>query len=239
MPRAMYGLALIGGLASTSLACNSDPPLDVAPSVDLSRFQGKWYEIARLPRTTQTDCHGTTAFYTQGSDGTLAFVNQCNVGSDTGPLKTVSMSAKIPDPAVSAKLALDIGGYTGDYWILEVGPNYEYAVVGHPSRLYFWILSRTPTLDPSTVSAVLERAQSNHFDTTQIQYTPQPPAGERVTAAGPVGDVPPVLQTGCSASAGTAAGATGWPFAFMVAAWCIRARARKGAPSSRRSAAPQ
>ena len=57
------------------------------------------------------------------------------------------MSATVPDPSAPAKLALDVGGYSGDYWILEVGPNYEYAVVGHPSRLYYWILSRTPTLD--------------------------------------------------------------------------------------------
>src|ERR1700722_19829904 len=200
MPRAMYGLALIGGLASTSLACNSDPPLDVAPSVDLSRFQGKWYEIARLPRTTQTDCHGTTAFYTQGSDGTLAFVNQCNVGSDTGPLKTVSRSAKIPDPAVSAKLALDIGGYSGDYWILEVGPNYEYTVVGHPSRLYFWILSRTPTLDATTLSGILSRAQDKHFDTSLLEFTPQPPAGERNTMDTPEGAVPESAHSTCAVS---------------------------------------
>jgi len=184
MTRTMRQFALATALACTAVACNAEPPLDVAQSVDLSRFQGKWYEIARLPRTTQTDCHGTTAFYSQGSDGTLAFVNQCNVGGPTGPLKTVSMSAKVPDPTVPAKLALDIAGYTGDYWILEVGANYEYAVVGHPSRLYFWILSRTPTLDPSTVSGVLERAQNNHFDMTQIQYTPQPPAGERVSQEG-------------------------------------------------------
>jgi apolipoprotein D and lipocalin family protein len=224
-------LLLMTALACAGVACTSDPPLDVASNVDLSRFQGKWYEIARLPRTTQTDCHGTTAFYKQGSDGTLAFVNQCNVGGASGPLKTVSMSAKVPDQAVPAKLALDVGGYTGDYWILEVGPNYEYAVVGHPSRLYFWILSRTPTLDPTTVQSVLDRAQSNHFDTTQIQYTPQPPPEDRASSDAPVGDVPPALQTGCSASAPPASGAEGWPVALVVAALATR---RRGAPGASR-----
>jgi len=230
MTRTMRQFALATALACTAVACNAEPPLDVAQSVDLSRFQGKWYEIARLPRTTQTDCHGTTAFYSQGSDGTLAFVNQCNVGGPTGPLKTVSMSAKVPDPTVPAKLALDIAGYTGDYWILEVGANYEYAVVGHPSRLYFWVLSRTPTLDPVTMQGVLDRAQSNHFDMTQIQYTPQPPAGERASSDTPVGDVPPPLQTGCSASSGTAGDGAAWPFALLVAA--IALRARRSAPAS-------
>ena len=226
MARAIGALAVALALASTSVACGTEP-LDVAQNVDLSRFQGKWYEIARLPRSTQTDCHGTTAFYTQGSDGTLALVNQCNVGDPTGPLKTVTMSAKVPDPTVPAKLALDVGGYTGDYWILEVGPNYEYAVIGHPSRLYLWILSRTPTLDPVTVQSVLARAQNNHFDTTQVQYTPQPPAGERASSDTPVGDVPPALQTGCSTAPGAPAdAAVGWSIALIAAATTLRARKR-------------
>src|SRR5450755_2077241 len=178
-------------------ACQSDPPLDVAPSVNLSQLQGKWYEIARLPRTTEVDCHGTTAFYTQAPDGSLSLVNQCNVGSATGTLQTVSMTATVPDSSVPAKLALDVGGYTGDYWILEVGSNYEYAVVGHPSRLYLWILSRTPTLDATVMGGILSRADSEHFDTTQLEYTPQPPAAERDALTSPEGSVPAAPRTGC------------------------------------------
>jgi apolipoprotein D and lipocalin family protein len=228
---AVWRLSLLAALTCAAAACSSDPPLDVASNVDLSRFQGKWYEIARLPRTTQTDCHGTIAFYTQNTDGTLAMVNQCNVGSTAGPLNTVTMSAKVPDQTVPAKLALDVGGYTGDYWILEVGSNYEYAVVGHPSRLYFWVLSRTPTLDPSTMQGVLDRAQTNHFDTTQIQYTPQPPPGDRASADAPVGDVPPPLQTGCSAAAGPSTGGGAWLVALIALG--AAARSRAGAPWSR------
>jgi apolipoprotein D and lipocalin family protein len=223
---ALWMLPLLATLTCAAAACSSDPPLDVASNVDLSRFQGKWYEIARLPRTTQTDCHGTTAFYTQGSDGTLALVNQCNVGSVGGPLKTVTMSAKVPDQTVPAKLALDVGGYTGDYWILEVGSNYEYAVVGHPSRLYFWVLSRTPTLDPATMQGVLDRAQSNHFDTTQIQYTPQPPPDDRASADAPVGDVPPAMQTGCSASPGRSNGNEAWLMALIALTVAVRGASR-------------
>ena len=183
-------------------ACQSDPPLDVAPSVNLSQLQGKWYEIARLPRTTEVDCHGTTAFYTQAPDGSLSLVNQCNVGSATGTLQTVAMTATVPDSSVPAKLALNVGGYTGDYWILEVGSNYEYAVVGHPSRLYLWILSRTPTLDATVMSGILSRADSEHFDTSQLEYTPQPPAGERNTLSTPEGSVPAPPHTGCAVASG-------------------------------------
>jgi apolipoprotein D and lipocalin family protein len=191
-------LALL--IATSVVACQSDPPLEVAPQVDLSQLQGKWYEIARLPRTTEADCHGTTAFYTQAADGSLGLVNQCNIGSPTGKLQTIAMTATVPDNAVPAKLALDVGGYTGDYWILEVGPNYEYTVVGHPSRLYFWILSRTPTLEADVLSGILTRAQGKHFDTSALEYTPQPPAGERNTLDTPQGSVPAGPHAGCAFS---------------------------------------
>src|SRR5580704_8643219 len=173
---ALLALVLAALPAASLVGCGSSgPPLDVAPNVDLSQFQGKWYEIARLPRSTQAGCNGMTAFYTLGSDGSLGLVNQCNLGSATGQLYTVSMTATVPNASVPAKLALTVGGFTGDYWILEVGANYEYAVVGHPSRAYWWLLSRTPSLDASTTQAVIARATSSDFDMSQIQYTPQPP----------------------------------------------------------------
>ena len=191
--------AVLVGTGAGTTACANEP-LDVASSVDLQHFQGKWYEIARLPRSTQKDCFGTTAFYSAPSAGGMQFVNQCNVGSMGGPLDTVTMSATVPDPSTPAKLALDIGGYSGDYWILDVGPSYEYAVVGHPSRLYLWILSRTPTLDPATTETLVAHAKDQHFDTSQLIFTPQSTEGERVSAPGPVGPVPPALATGCAVS---------------------------------------
>jgi hypothetical protein len=96
-----------------------------------------------------------------------------------------------------------VSGFSGDYWILEVGSNYEYAVVGHPSRSYLWILSRTPTLDATTTQAILDRAQANQFDTSRIEYTPQPTTGERVSSDTPIGSIPPAMSTGCSISRGT------------------------------------
>ncbi len=212
-------LTLLVAVASLAIGCGSEPPLDVASSVDLTRFQGKWYEIARLPRTTQTDCYGTTAFYAPGANGTLNFVNQCNVGSATGPLTTVSMVASVPDTTVPAKLTLDVGGFTGDYWILEVGQDYEYAVVGHPSRAYLWILSRSPTLDSTTMQGVLGRAQDNHFDTSRLLYTPQPPGAERVALDTPEGTVPQAVHTGCSLSPETRdQGASGCMGLFVLTA---------------------
>ncbi|MES1174546.1 MAG: lipocalin family protein [Myxococcales bacterium] len=202
----------------TPLGCQSEP-LEVAPNVNLSQLQGKWYEIARLPRTTEANCHGTTAFYTQAPDGSLSLVNQCNVGSATGKLQTIAMTASVPDTAVPAKLALNVGGYTGDYWVLEVGSNYEYAVVGHPSRLYFWILSRTPTLGADVLSGILDRAKAAHFETDALEYTPQPPAGERNDLSAPQGDVPePPHSTCATAAPGARVGYSSLPLLALVGA---------------------
>src|SRR5215471_19685917 len=128
-------------LAATFVGCYDDaPPPEVARAVDLKRFQGTWYEIAKLPRLTETNCTGTVATYSMRSDGDLEMKSECRVDSLTGPTKSISAKAKVPDRAVPAKLALDIGGFYGDYWILEIGDSYEYAVIGHPSREYLWIL---------------------------------------------------------------------------------------------------
>lgn len=212
-------LAALLLLACAVGGCGGSEPLDVAANVDLQQFQGKWYEIARLPRTTQTDCYATMAFYSAGSGGGLHFVHQCNVGSLDGPLDTVTMSASVPDPSVPAKLAVNVSGFLGDYWILDVGPNYEYALVGHPSRLYLWLLSRTPVLDTATTQALVTKAQGLHFDTSQLVSTPQATEGARVSSPGPVGDVPPALTTGCGIGAGVLGASA--PSERWGAAWVL------------------
>jgi apolipoprotein D and lipocalin family protein len=151
------------------------PPPDVAPVVDLERFAGKWYEIAKLPRLTETECTGTVSTYRIQGDGDLQMNSECHVRALDGELKTMTANLKVPDRATPAKLALGISGFYGDYWILEVGADYEYAVIGHPSREYLWVLSRTPTLAPATMSAVLKRAKAQQFAVERLEYTVQAP----------------------------------------------------------------
>ena len=122
----------------------------------------------------------------------------------------------VPDSSVPAKLALNVGGYTGDYWVLEVGTNYEYAVVGHPSRLYFWILSRTPTLGADVLAGILERAKSAHFETDALEYTPQPPAGERNDLSTPQGEVPEPPHSTCAMSPAGAGAGHGSPLGLAL-----------------------
>jgi apolipoprotein D and lipocalin family protein len=148
----------------------------VVDGVDLQRFQGSWYEIAKLPRLTQADCTGTTARYDLQSDHELVVTNACYLGDLTGPRRQVVAAARVPKPEVSAKLSVEFGGYFGDYWIIDLDRDgYRYAVVGHPARQYLWILSRTPTMDSATLAPLIERASQKGFDVSRLEYTKQGP----------------------------------------------------------------
>jgi apolipoprotein D and lipocalin family protein len=176
-------------------ACDDNPPLDVA-NVDLGRFQGKWYEIAKLPRATETGCEGTTATYRLKPDGKLDLQSECQVD---GVTRRMIAEAIVSDPETPGKLSLDIGGFYGDYWILEVGKNYEYAVVGHPTRSYLWILSRTPTLPEGDLTSILDGARKRQFDVSRLEYTVQ--TGETTSSDPAPASIPP-REYGCTIASG-------------------------------------
>jgi apolipoprotein D and lipocalin family protein len=167
--------ALLALILAAVAACNEEP-LDVVEGVDLQRFQGEWYEIAKLPRVTQADCTGTTARYELKSNRELVVTNACRLGNLAGSRRQVVAAARVPDPAVPAKLSVEFGGFFGDYWIIDLDRDaYRYAVVGHPTRQYLWILSRTPAMDAASLAPILERAKGRGFDVTRLEYTKQTP----------------------------------------------------------------
>lgn len=151
------------------------PPLDTVDSVDLTRYAGLWYEIASYPAPFQAGCTGTTAEYTLLDDGRVRVVNMCNKGSLDGPVDRIEGTARVPNPAESAKLKVKFFPlFEADYWIIDLGPHYEYAVVGEPSRRFLWILSRTPTLDEATYEGILSRAADLGYDPDKLVSTLQP-----------------------------------------------------------------
>ena len=149
-------------------------PLETVGHVDLRRYTGVWYEIARLPQKFEKSCVGVTATYEINSDGNLDVLNSCRVDSLGGRLKTARGTAKVVDAQSNAKLKVTFfWPFYGDYWILELGPNFEYSVVGSPDRAYFWILSRTPSLPNTIVNGILTRFSAKAFDLSGIYRTPQ------------------------------------------------------------------
>lgn len=164
---------LAGGLAAALFgACHArrpEPDLPVVPKVDLARYAGVWHEIARYPHRFQQDCYASQATYTPRSDGRIDVLNECRQGAPDGPRRTAEGVAAVADPTTNAKLRVSFfWPFYGDYWVIDLGPEYEYAVVGHPSRKYLWILSRTPTLPPATYEAILARLRAVGYDTDKL-----------------------------------------------------------------------
>ena len=153
------------------------PPLNTVPAVDLKRYLGTWYEIASYPQYFQRGCVASTATYTLRADGRIDVLNQCRDESFDGRLRQAEGVAWIVDPSESeAKLKVRFfWPFAGDYWIIELDPDYAYAVIGHPSREYLWILSRTPTLQSDRYAHVLERIKAHGYTLDRLNRTPQPP----------------------------------------------------------------
>ncbi len=148
-------------------------PLETVAKVDLKRYTGRWYEIARYPNRFERKCDGNvTADYTQRADGKISVVNTCT----TRDGKTAQSKgwAKIVDPKSDAKLKVTFfWPFFGDYWILELGPQYDYVVVGEPSRKYLWILSRTATMDDRLYAEVTGRLAAKGYDAGKLERTRQ------------------------------------------------------------------
>ena len=146
---------------------------EVETNFELLRFQGRWFEIARIPRDHDADCHDTVADYRLTSSQRLDLTHTCFAGSATGTKREFRAVASVDDPSVPAKLSLQIGLYAGAYWVLDVGDAYDYAVIGHPSRTMLWILARKPELDATTWNKAVGVAQERGFAVGLLQRTPQ------------------------------------------------------------------
>lgn len=151
-------------------------PLDVVDEVDVERYMGKWYEIARYPNWFQgADCVATTAEYTLRDDGKVRVVNQCRRGGLDGPIESIEGTARVVDEATNAKLKVGFfGPFEGNYWIIDLDEDYQWAVVGEPSRTFLWILSRTPTMDDETYEAITSRLPQKNYDPERLLKTLQP-----------------------------------------------------------------
>jgi apolipoprotein D and lipocalin family protein len=143
--------------------------LEVVPHVDLEKYLGKWYEIAHLPFRFEDDCTDITATYGLSKDGNVSVLNEC---LRDGKLKQAKGKAKVADKNTGAKLRVTFfWPFSADYWIIDLGKDYDYAVVGTPNRKYLWILSRTPQMDDKLFSQLIESAKSKGFDVTNLIKT--------------------------------------------------------------------
>lgn len=154
--------------------------LATVSSVDLKQYSGKWFEIARYPNKFQKQCVGnTTATYTQKTNGKIEVVNEClkkdgTVDKAVGEAKVVkdSNNSKL-EVRFAPKFLSFISAVWGDYWIIDLDENYQYAVIGDPKREYFWILSRKPEMSDAQYQEILRRAEAKGFNPAKVFKTPQ------------------------------------------------------------------
>jgi apolipoprotein D and lipocalin family protein len=144
------------------------PPAQIAPpptvaKVDLARYMGDWFEIARLPNPFQRKCERTTARYTLTGDGRFRVLNACLTPG--GQLKEATGRARVVDVNTGSKIEVTFfWPFYGDYWILDLDPEYRWALVGTPDRKYLWVISRTERMEPGTLDALLGKARSLGYD---------------------------------------------------------------------------
>lgn len=163
-------LALAAVFLSTrsAQAGASLPPLQTVAQVDLKRYLGQWYEIARYPNRFQKGCLESSAVYSLRHDGDIEVLNRCT-DSETGKQRQAKGHAWVVDSVGNARLKVSFfWPFRGDYWIIELGSEYEYAVIGTPNRKYFWILSRSRSMNDTLYNAILERARQQGFDPSLV-----------------------------------------------------------------------
>lgn len=180
---ALIALGLLGAtmtVLAAARARHEGADLEPIPSLDVPRYLGAWYEIAKYPNRFQKQCDGfTTAHYSLERDGGIQVINRCRRAD--GRFEEAVGSARQVGPADSPRLQVRFApGWLsflpmvwGDYWVIDLDPDYQLAAVSEPKREYLWILSRTPTVPRQAMAALLDRLERQGFDVDKLEETRQ------------------------------------------------------------------
>lgn len=146
--------------------------LQTVSSVDLERYAGKWYEIASFPQSFQKGCYCTTAEYSLSDKGYVIVENRCRKDSVKGKESYIKGKAFVEPGSGNARLLVQFfWPFKGKYWIIDLAPDYRYAVVSHPNRKYLWILSRTSEMQAEDYAGICSRLEAKGFDLSKLKKT--------------------------------------------------------------------
>ncbi len=176
-PLARLGAVVLAGAFCLAAAgpAPAAPPEPTKP-VDLSRYFGRWYEIARTPNEFEhgADCQGPTADYGADRKGEIRVVQTCHRGSPTGAETIYHATGHILDPGVNARLKLTYYLLVSkEYWVLDYARDYQWAIVGDSSGKFVWLLSRAPNVGAATRSDMLQRVHALGYDLARLEFPPQ------------------------------------------------------------------
>ena len=154
-------------------ACSSkNPPLQTVQKVDINRYLGTWYEIARYEHFFEKDCKNVSANYSMLDEQTIKVVNRCTNMLTNEKKEAIGRAYATDDTNSKLKVSF-FRPFYGDYWVMILDENYDYVVVGTPSREYLWILARKPILDEKIKNEILQKLPNLGFDASKLIWTIQ------------------------------------------------------------------
>lgn len=169
----MYKYIFIYIITLLFIGCSTkDIPLTTVKKVQLNKYTGTWYEIARFEHFFEKGCKNVTASYSIKSDGDIKVINRCTK-IENGEIKEAEGTAYSVDESNSKLKVSFFRPFYGDYYIIDLAKDYSYALVGNPNRKYLWILSRTKTISQSVKQKLLNKASVSGFDTDRFIWTIQ------------------------------------------------------------------
>ena len=181
----LFGLCL--ALSAAGLQAQTAPtpasaqaPLTTIAALDVPRYMGRWYEIAKFPNWFQRKCVAdTSANYQLLADGSVEVLNQCR--QKNGEMQQALGAARQIGPATSPKLQVRFAPawlsvlpfVWGNYWVIDLDERYELVAISEPKREYLWVLSRSPQVEPARYQALLGRLKALGLDTDKLEVTVQ------------------------------------------------------------------
>jgi apolipoprotein D and lipocalin family protein len=151
---------------------NKYPPLKTVKKVDIDKYLGTWYEIARYEHFFEKGCKNVSANYTLRDDNKIKVVNSCQKIDTNEKKKAIGVAYATNESNSKLKVSF-FRPFYGDYWILMLDKDYKYALIGEPSRKYLWILSRTKKLDKETLNKILDTLPTLGYTKDKLIWTIQ------------------------------------------------------------------
>ena len=175
----MFRLTLAVIVSCFMMACMSMPVgnqsvPEPAKPVELKRYLGRWYELARYENSFETGCEAVTADYSLRPDSLIKVVNTCHQDSVTGPVKSSEGKAKVVPGSENAKLKVSFfGPFYGDYWVIDHADDYAWSIVGEPSGKYLWLLHRQSSISASERQSLYAKIKKLGYNLALLRETKQ------------------------------------------------------------------
>ena len=162
----VLGLFLLVGCSS------KNPQLDTVKRIDLKKYLGTWYEIARYEHSFEKDCKNVTATYSLKENNEIKVINKCTNSINNKTKEAIGSAYSTDETNTKLKVSF-FWPFYGDYWILDIDNDYTYALIGEPSRKYFWILSREKQLSSNLKKEILNKLPNYGYETKSLIWTIQ------------------------------------------------------------------